>query len=85
MEPGIELVIRVLLGGAAIRPSVGAPPTTCCCQSALEVVEKVVTGHRGTGAPPVPALVDKSDSPGLGLAAWPQLSIYSQSVKFRES
>ena len=49
MEPGIELVVRVLLGGAAIRPSVGAPPTTCCCQSALEVVEKVVTGHRGTG------------------------------------
>jgi hypothetical protein len=33
MEPGIELVIRVLLGGAAIRPSVGAPPITCWCQS----------------------------------------------------
>jgi hypothetical protein len=26
MEPGIELVVRVLVGGAAIRPSVGAPP-----------------------------------------------------------
>lgn len=26
MEPGVERVVRVLLGGAAIRPSVGAPP-----------------------------------------------------------
>ena len=28
METGIELVVRVLVG-AAIRPSVGRPPTTC--------------------------------------------------------
>ena len=26
MESGIELAVRVLMGGAAIRPSVGAPP-----------------------------------------------------------
>jgi hypothetical protein len=32
MEPGIELMVRVLMG-AAIRPSVGAPPITCCRQS----------------------------------------------------
>jgi hypothetical protein len=30
MESAMERVVRGLLGGAAIRPAVGAPPTTCC-------------------------------------------------------
>src|ERR1700677_549378 len=30
MESAMERVVRGLVGGAAIRPAVGAPPTTCC-------------------------------------------------------
>jgi hypothetical protein len=38
MKSGIELVVRVLVGGAAIRPSVAAPPPRVLCQiSALTI------------------------------------------------
>jgi hypothetical protein len=30
MESAMERMVRGLVGGAAIRPAVGAPPTTCC-------------------------------------------------------
>src|ERR1700691_1884868 len=30
MESAMERVVRGLVGGAAIRPAVGAPPTACC-------------------------------------------------------
>ena len=33
MESAMERVVRVLVGGAAIRVGVGAPPTTCCVRS----------------------------------------------------
>ena len=70
MEPGIELVVRVLLGGAAIRPSVGAPPATCCCQSpgylisADDLVERLGSAGLGVqaGAPvePLATALDQS-------------------------
>jgi len=51
METGIELVVRVLVGGAAIRPSVGRPPTTCCCQSLGSQISALTISSRGSGWP----------------------------------
>jgi hypothetical protein len=48
---GIELVVRVLVGGAAIRPSVGAPPTTCCCRSLGSQISALTISSRGSGWP----------------------------------
>src|SRR5580693_321829 len=51
METGIELVVRVLVGGAEIHPSVGAPPATCCCQSLGSQISALTISSRGPGWP----------------------------------
>src|SRR6202167_4369593 len=55
MEAAMERVVRVLVGGAAIRVGVGAPPTTCCVRSVRGRSRRGARGGRprgGVGCPP---------------------------------